>query len=120
MNILLVCICNTFTQHYTCRVLSKVSIAPFLKPSIASIPDEQQQAYEELEDMLTEGMLSSVCGWAIKQEEMLLKQAEVKHMKALLRLHFQGRSATNWTFLAICLKQVRCTIMLLMLDHRYA
>jgi hypothetical protein len=101
-------------------VLSKVSIAPFLKPSIASIPDEQQQAYEELEDMLTEGMLSSVCGWAIKQEEMLLKQAEVKHMKALLRLHFQGRSATNWTFLAICLKQVRCTIMLLMLDHRYA
>ena len=93
-------------------MLSRVGIVPFSKPSLAPITDEQQQAYKELEDMLTEGMLSSVCGWAIKQEEKLLNKDEVKEMKALLRPHFQGCSASNWTFVALCLKQVRTTCFL--------
>ena len=81
---------------------------PFSKPSIAPSNDQEQEAYEELEDMLCEGTLSSVFGWAISLEKVLTNREKIREMKSVVREHFEGRFASNWTLLAICIKLV-CT-----------
>lgn len=88
------------------RVQSRLCIIPFTKPSIAPTTEEQQEAFDELDDILIGGELSSVCGWAIKQKVSLEDKEKFKAMKLTLRPHFQGRSVLNWAYLAICLKEV--------------
>lgn len=60
------------------RVQSRLCIIPFAKPSIAPITDEQQEAYDELDDLLAGEELSSVCGWAIAQRAALLNNESHK------------------------------------------
>ena len=40
--------------------MSRICVAPLSKPSIVLSTDQQQEAYEELDDMLSKGTLSSV------------------------------------------------------------
>lgn len=89
------------------RVQSRVCVIPFTKPSISPTTEEQQLKFDELEDMLVGGELSSLCGWVIKQIAVLEDKEQFKEMRKTLRPFFQGRSVLNWTFVAICLKQVR-------------
>lgn len=56
--------------------------------------------------MLSEGILSSVCGWAISLEKVLVNKENVKEMKSRLRSYFDGRFVSNWAFVALCLKEV--------------
>ena len=77
-------------------------VVPFSKPSIAPSTDQEQEAFEELEDMLSEGTLSSVCGWAISLEKVLVNKEKVREMKSVVREHLEGRFASNWTLLAVC------------------
>lgn len=88
------------------RVQSRLCIIPFKKPSIAPTTEDQQTAFDELDDILMSGELSSVCGWAIKQREILEEKDKFKAMKAILRPHFEGRSVLNWAYIGICLKEV--------------
>ncbi len=93
--------------HNFYRVLSRVCMAPFLKPSTAPTTAEHQEAYDELDDLLLDGLLSPECGWAIRQVKVLENKEKLKEMKSHLRAHFQGRLVHNWALLALCLKEVR-------------
>ena len=81
-------------------------VIPFTKPSIAPTTEKQQEKFDELEDMLVAGELSSACGWAIKQMAILEDKEKFKAMRTTLRPFFQGRSVLNWTYVALCLQQV--------------
>ena len=88
------------------RVQSRVCVIPFSKPSISPINEDQQKAFDELDDIMVAGELSSACGWAIRQKAVLVDKEKFKEMRTTLRPFFQGRSVLNWTYVAICLKQV--------------
>ena len=79
---------------------------PFSKPSIAPSTDQQQEAYEELEEMLNGGALSSMCGWIISMEKVLTNKDKLKEMKSRVQQHFEGRLVSNWTLLGVCLQEV--------------
>ena len=81
---------------------------PFKKPSIAPNNDEEQDSFDELDEMLLNGDLSSTCGWAIQVKTVLEDREHFKLIKKGLR-SFEGRSVLNWTYLLMCLKEVRNT-----------
>ncbi len=89
------------------RVLSRVCVVPFTKPSISPTTDEQQDAFDDLDDILEGGLLSSVYGWVIQQRRVLEDKERIRDMKRQLRAHFAGRSALNWSLVVTCLQQVR-------------
>ena len=74
---------------------------PFSKPSVAPMTEDGQDAYDELEDMLSDGTLSSVFGWAVSQRSLLSDKEEIREVKSQLRLQFgeSGRSVQNWALL---------------------
>ena len=39
---------------------------PFATPKIAPTTDELQDAFDELDDLLTDGSFSSACGWVVR------------------------------------------------------
>ena len=80
---------------------------PFKKPAVTPEMDEQQDAFDQLDDILGEGTPSSAVGWAIKQQSVLGSKEEIRATKRLLWGSFLGRSAHNWALLTICAKQVR-------------
>lgn len=88
------------------RVLSRVCIVSFSKPSIAPVSDEQQDAFDELDDMICGGVLSSVIGWAIQMGKKLNNKDKLKKIKGILRPHFHGRAILNWSLVALCLEEV--------------
>lgn len=91
---------------YHCRVQSRVCVIPFEKPSIAPSTEERQDAFEDLEDMLADGLPSSAFGWAVAQKALLQDKEAIRDLKSRFRSHFQGRAVQNWSLLALCLKQV--------------
>ena len=80
---------------------------PFTKLSVAPESDDDQIAFDELEDIREDHELSSIVGWAIKIRALLMSKEEVRDMRALFKGSLQGRSAQNWAFLLSCAKQVR-------------
>ncbi len=46
-------------------------VVPLQKPSVSPATDEQQEVFDELDDIMADRSLSSVCGWAIKQRGAL-------------------------------------------------
>ena len=85
---------------------SRVCIAPFRSPVVAPSSEEEQDAFDELEDMFSEGSLSAACGWVIKVGKILHDRCTVREMAARFRPHFPGRQATNWALLGVCVKEV--------------
>ena len=69
--------------------------------------EEEEMAFDELEDVLGDHEMSAAVGWAIQQRSMLLCKYQVREMRGLLRGSFDGRLAQNWAFLLLCAKQVR-------------
>jgi hypothetical protein len=88
------------------RVLSRVCILPFKKPTIAPSTDEEQDAFDYLEELIESQAISSSIGWIIRQGNILKDKEEMKSMKSHLRRYYKGRSITNWSLLALCAKQV--------------
>ena len=81
-------------------------IAPFKTPAVSPTTDEEQDAFDELDDMLCEGSLSSSCGWVVKVGRRLHDRPTVREMAARFRSHFPGRQAINWALLGVCVKEV--------------
>lgn len=81
-------------------------IAPFKSPAIAPSSEEEQDAFDELDDILTEGSLSAACGWVVRLGQCLHNRGIVMEMCTLLRPHFPGRQAMNWALVAVCVKEV--------------
>ena len=76
-------------------------------PTITPQTEEQQVTFDELDDLLDDGKLSSAIGWAIEQHSVLSDKQEVRLMKKQLQgSSFQGRSRGNWALLTITAKQV--------------
>ena len=55
-------------------------IVPFRNPPIAPTDDEEQDSFDQLDDLLTDGDLSSACGWVIKVGSHLDSRQEVQEM----------------------------------------
>lgn len=93
----------------SCRVKSRVCIAPFKSPAVAPSNEEEQGAFDELDDTLNKGILSAVCGLVVKVGKSLHDRSMVREMAARFSPHFPGRQAINWALLGVCVKEViRC------------
>lgn len=79
---------------------------PFKTPKVAPISEEQQEAYDELDDLLDDRKPSSAIGWAIRQQSLLSSKEPVRCMKKLLHGSFVGRSRQNWALLTLCAQEV--------------
>ena len=97
---------DSYNSFISSRVLSRVCVVPFKTPKVAPISEEQQEAYDELDDLLDDGKPSSTIGWAVRQQSLLSKKEPVHQMKKLLHGSFNGRSRHNWTILTLCAQQV--------------
>lgn len=86
--------------------MSRVSILPFSKPWIAATTDEQQDAFETIDEMMEGHLLSQAIGWIIKQKKVLGDKEELRGMKRKLRSAFQGRSLSNWALVALSTEKV--------------
>lgn len=95
-----------WSSYLSHRVLSRVCVVPFRIPSITPETEEQQSAFDALEDMLDDHRPSSAIGWAISQRDELRNKAAIREMKALLKGPFQGRTTGNWALVLVCTKQV--------------
>lgn len=89
-----------------CRVQSHVCVVPFTAPRIAPTTESQQDSFDELDDLLTEGIFSSACGWVIQLCKVLQDRSVVRDMTREFRPHYSGRKAINWALLAVCVKEV--------------
>lgn len=98
--------CHIIIYTIYCRVQSRVCKVPFQKPSTAPLDEDRQDAFDELEDLLADGLPSSAVGWAVAQKALLLDRDATRDLRSHFRSHFQGRAVQNWTLLGLCLKQV--------------
>lgn len=80
---------------------------PFSKPSIAPKSEEQISAFEDLEEMLDDGRLSSAIGWIIRQKEVLGDKQLLKAVRRQLVHSMEGRCLTNWTVVVHAAIEVR-------------
>ena len=79
---------------------------PFKGPSIAPTTEEIQDAFDELDDLITDGTLSSACGWVIHLNQVLQNKQVIREMTKFFRGHYAGRKAINWALLGVCVKEV--------------
>ena len=79
----------------------------FLKPAVAPVNDEEQEAFDTLDDLLDENKPATAICWAVQQHEMLTDKTELQVMRHLLHGAFKGRMQRNWALLTICAKQVK-------------
>ena len=73
---------------------------PFAYPTVAPESDQEQEAYDRIDEMLSTGQISQAIGWAIKQRQTFLDgMEEVKELRSIIRSSVKGRAATNWAVL---------------------
>ena len=87
-------------------VKSRLCIVPFEGPNIAPTTDKEQECFDELDDPVYDGNLSTACGWVIKVGQHLNSREAVREMVMFFRPHFPGREAINRALIGVCLKQV--------------
>lgn len=88
------------------RVRTRVCCIPFHKPAIQPTNPEQQDAFDELEELVSSGSLSCLFGWLVEQRKCLTDKQLTREMCKKLRGSFSGRSLENWTLLMVCVSQV--------------
>ena len=89
---------------------------PFLLPTVAPESEEEFDAYDALDTLLSSGAVSSAMGWAIAQGEELVNNLPLlREIKCSLRGKFKGRSIPNRSKLLFFLKQVMCLVATVML-----
>ena len=80
---------------------------PFEQPTICPESDEEEDAFDELEDLVSSNRLSAAVGWAIQlRKEVLLNGDRIRGLKRELYGSFQGRSAMNWALLLFIAEKV--------------
>lgn len=84
---------------------------PFNKPSVAPQSEDEQTAFDELDDIIEEREISACVGWAVKLKKSLICKDEVREMRSLITGSFTGRSAHNWALLLLCTKQVNTQVI---------
>ena len=79
---------------------------PFNKPSIAATSDEGLQAFNDLDDMIDENLLSQALGWIIKKRAIINDKAKLRGMKQKLIKAFEGRALINWALVGLATNEV--------------
>ena len=69
--------------------------------------EEEEDAFDELEDLVSTNRLSAAVGWAIQlRKEVLLNGDQIRELKRELYGSFRGRSAMNWAILLFFAEKV--------------
>jgi len=80
-------------------------------PTVAPELDYEEDAFAELEDLLSSGSTSSTIGWAIKVGENLdEKREEIRSFEEKLKGIFSGRHCKNWGILLYFLGKVSTSV----------
>ena len=81
---------------------------PFESPSVAPTTDEEEEAFMELDSIISSGELSSAIGWAIGcGSHLAQKKSDILNMCHKLKGTFSGRVLKNWGTVLFFLDQVR-------------
>lgn len=94
-------ICKKLVFMFGYRVMSRVCVVPFLKPSITAATDRELDAFDDLDEMIEEGIPTQALGWIIRQKDYLHDNKEARDMKHRLKDTFQGRSLMNWAVVSL-------------------
>ena len=69
--------------------------------------EEEEDAFDELKDLVSTNRLSAAVGWAIQlRKEVLLNGDQIRELKRELYGSFRGRSAMNWAILLFFAEKV--------------
>lgn len=80
---------------------------PFEPPTVCPESDEEEDAFDELVDLMSNNRLSAAVGWAIQlRKEVLLNGDRIRELKRELYGSFQGRSAMNWALLLFVAEKI--------------
>ena len=74
--------------------------------SIAAASDEGLQAFDDLDDVIDENLLSQALGWIIKQRAIINDKAKLRGMKQNLMKAFEGRALINWALAGLTTNEV--------------
>lgn len=82
-------------------------IVSFKTPSVAPTTEVEEDAFMELDSIISSGKLSSAIGWAIRCGENLAEHKKdiLKYCKRL-KGAFNGRDLKNWATLTYFIDQV--------------
>ena len=83
------------------------TVIPFEQPPVCQESEEEEDAFDELEDLVSTNRLSAAVGWAIQlRKEVLLNGDRIRELKRELYGSFCGRSAINWAILLFFAEKV--------------
>lgn len=86
--------------------MSRVCVIPFSKPSIAPESEDQEEAFEIVDELIDNQQLSQAVGWIISLSEAVNSKQQLKEMKEKLRDSFKGRCLMNWSLVALTTTKV--------------
>lgn len=91
-----------------CRFTSRAVLVPFECPSVCPASDEEEEAFMELDSIISSGELSSSIAWAIGCGNRLSHDKdEIREFCSKLKGSFSGRVLKNWGTLLYFLNKVR-------------
>lgn len=99
-------IISVHSNPFLYRVTSRVCVVPFCKPAISASNDEQLDAFDDVEEMIEQHLLSSAVGWIIQQTKVVHDREKKRDVKQKLRSMFKGRSLMNWSIVVLATNEV--------------
>ena len=86
---------------------TRATVIPFEQPPVCSESEEEEDAFDELEDLVSTNRLSAAVRWAIQlRKEVLLNGDQIRELKRELYGSFRSRSAMNWAILLFFAEKV--------------
>ena len=80
---------------------------PFEQPPVCPESEEEEGAFDDLEDLVRNNRLSAAVGWAVQlRKELLVNGDRIRELKRELYGSFRGRSAMNWAILLFFAEKV--------------
>ena len=78
----------------------------FKKPAVQPTTLEQQEAFDKLEEPVSNGDLSRMFVWLVKQRKYLSDKKLLKDVRIKLQGKFSGRTLENWSLLLVWVSKV--------------
>ena len=105
-----VCVCSVLlieSLHKFVRVKTRAITVDFNLPTVEPNTEEEEEEFEELDNLLASGSVSSAIGWAVRAGAKLeMRKDELKAFAYKSKTFFTGRSCKNWRMLIFFLNEV--------------
>ena len=106
-----ICIHNEdLTYYFMPRVITRAIMVDFSLPAVGPQTDHEDEAFAELEELLSSGCVSKAIGWAIRTGKELEGKREITYFSQKFKGVFSGRICKNWAMLLFFVDKVSIII----------